>query len=444
MLAPTSATAAAAAHRGGSGASSRRNSAAVELHRTWTELLLSTLPVMTANKKAATNADVAAYYKGQRNHIQLLIELNAKQQAVQQKAALAAAIAADAATTKEVAAIANASQSCEPTADDNHHDDDHDCKASDGVSTTIAIAAAASADDDDDDESSFASIAARLSLLLNIILFGLKIFAVVRSGSLTVIASLLDSALDLFSGSIMVLVEYMIAHSNAADYPTGKHHFESIGTLIFSCCMFVASSKLVEDSVTSIIDINKLSLTIDFATIGVIIAVVASKLIAFILCRTSSSTMVQTLAQDHRNDVLSNTFGLGGIFLAKYVSAYIDPAVALATTAFIMFVWGRSAYMQATALSGKMADPEMLSALTMIAMNCDPRLVAVDTVRAVTSGAGYVVEIDLVLPPDMPLRDAHDIGEALQMFLEAQSLLDVSRAYVHLDYETDHDPSNHQ
>ena len=40
---------------------------------------------------------------------------------------------------------------------------------------------------------------------------------------------------------------------------------------------------------------------------------------------------------------------------------------------------------------------------------------------------------DIVLPFDMPLRDAHDIGEALQLRLEG--LEDVERAYVHLDFE---------
>ncbi len=45
-----------------------------------------------------------------------------------------------------------------------------------------------------------------------------------------------------------------------------------------------------------------------------------------------------------------------------------------------------------------------------------------------------------MLPFDMPLRDAHDIGEQLQMRLEG--LEDVERAYVHLDFEVDHGPTD--
>jgi divalent metal cation (Fe/Co/Zn/Cd) transporter len=48
-----------------------------------------------------------------------------------------------------------------------------------------------------------------------------------------------------------------------------------------------------------------------------------------------------------------------------------------------------------------------------------------------------VVEIDIVLPPDCPLSEAHDIGEALQ---DAFEMLDiVERAFVHLDYTSEHE-----
>ena len=38
----------------------------------------------------------------------------------------------------------------------------------------------------------------------------------------------------------------------------------------------------------------------------------------------------------------------------------------------------------------------------------------------------------MVLPGDMPLKDAHDIGEDLQNKIEA--LPEVERAFVHLDW----------
>jgi divalent metal cation (Fe/Co/Zn/Cd) transporter len=64
----------------------------------------------------------------------------------------------------------------------------------------------------------------------------------------------------------------------------------------------------------------------------------------------------------------------------------------------------------------------------------------IDTVRAYTFGSHYFVEVDIVLPCDMPLREGHDIGEALQEKLER--LPEIERAFVHLDYEFTHQPEH--
>ena len=91
-------------------------------------------------------------------------------------------------------------------------------------------------------------------------------------------------------------------------------------------------------------------------------------------------------------------------------------------------------------MTGKTASPELLQTLTFIARNHHEDIVAIDTVRAYHYGYKYIVELDIVLDPEMPLRDAHDIGEALQNKLE--SIEKVERAFVHLDYEWEHKPEH--
>ena len=54
------------------------------------------------------------------------------------------------------------------------------------------------------------------------------------------------------------------------------------------------------------------------------------------------------------------------------------------------------------------------------------------------SGPGYIVEVDIVMNPDVTLRYAHDVSQLLQDKLEL--LPNVERAYVHVDYESTHAP----
>jgi hypothetical protein len=72
------------------------------------------------------------------------------------------------------------------------------------------------------------------------------------------------------------------------------------------------------------------------------------------------------------------------------------------------------------------------------AMTFNPEIVSVDTCRVYHSGPNYFVEVDIVLPPEMPLWKAHDISQDLQDQIEA--LPDVDRCFVHVDHEVDHKP----
>jgi divalent metal cation (Fe/Co/Zn/Cd) transporter len=65
---------------------------------------------------------------------------------------------------------------------------------------------------------------------------------------------------------------------------------------------------------------------------------------------------------------------------------------------------------------------------------------AIDTVRAYYSGPRLIVEVDVVMIPEDTLRHTHDVAEDLQIKLE--SLPNVERAYVHVDYETSHAPEH--
>ena len=49
-------------------------------------------------------------------------------------------------------------------------------------------------------------------------------------------------------------------------------------------------------------------------------------------------------------------------------------------------------------------------------------------------------QVDIELPEDLPLKEAHAIGESLQEKLE--KLSEVERAFVHLDFECEHKPEH--
>ena len=69
-------------------------------------------------------------------------------------------------------------------------------------------------------------------------------------------------------------------------------------------------------------------------------------------------------------------------------------------------------------------------------MTHSPKILSLDTVRAWHSGPRLIVEVDIVMDEHQSLRESHDIAEALQTKLE--SLPDVERCYVHIDWNGNH------
>ena len=67
-------------------------------------------------------------------------------------------------------------------------------------------------------------------------------------------------------------------------------------------------------------------------------------------------------------------------------------------------------------------------------------ITGLDTVRAWHSGPRLIVEVDIVMDERQSLKETHDVAEGLQTKLE--SLPDVERCYVHVDYETSHAPEH--
>ncbi|ONI24160.1 hypothetical protein PRUPE_2G227500 [Prunus persica] len=211
------------------------------------------------------------------------------------------------------------------------------------------------------------TFAIRISNVANMVLFAAKVYASLRSGSLAIIASTLDSLLDLLSGFILWFTAFSMQTPNPYQYPIGKKRMQPLGILVFASVMATLGLQIILES-------------------------------------------IRTLASD----------------LALYT----------------IRTWSLTVLENVNSLVGKSAAPEYLQKLTYLCWNHHKAVRHIDTVRAYTFGSHYFVEVDIVLPADMPLQVAHDIGETLQEKLEL--LPEIERAFVHLDYEFSHKPEHAQ
>lgn len=289
------------------------------------------------------------------------------------------------------------------------------------------------------------TFAIRISNIANMVLFIAKVYASIRSGSLAIIASTLDSLLDLLSGFILWFTAFSMSTPNPYQYPIGKKRMQPLGILVFASVMATLGLQIILESTRQLLsDESDFSLDKEQESwlVGIMLSVTLVKLLLVLYCRSFTNEIVKAYAQDHFFDVITNIIGLIAALLANYVSDWMDPVGAIILALYTIRTWSMTVLENVNSLVGKSATPDFLQKLTYLCWNHHKAIRHIDTVRAYTFGSHYFVEVDIVLPASMPLQEAHDIGETLQEKLEL--LPEIERAFVHLDYEYTHKPEHAQ
>ncbi|XP_057798073.1 metal tolerance protein 10-like [Salvia miltiorrhiza] len=285
-------------------------------------------------------------------------------------------------------------------------------------------------------------LAVHISNIANLILFIAKVYASLESRSLAVIASTMDSFLDLLSGLILWFTSYAMKNPNKYRYPIGKKRMQPVGIIVFASVMATLGLQIIVESVRQLIAKSGPEMNHDqeMWMIGIMASVTVVKFVLMLYCRRFKNEIVRAYAQDHFFDVITNSVGLATAVLAVRFYWWIDSTGAMIIALYTINTWSRTVFENVRSLIGRTAPPDFLTKLTYLIWNHHEEIQHIDTVKAYTFGCHYFVEVDIVLQQDMMLRQAHNIGETLQQKLE--QLDEVERAFVHIDFEFTHAPEH--
>ncbi|KAH9948224.1 CDF manganese transporter [Amylocystis lapponica] len=285
-------------------------------------------------------------------------------------------------------------------------------------------------------------IAIWASLLANLTLCILQMYGAFSSGSLSLIATAIDSIFDLGSNIMLFWLHRKADQLDVNKWPVGGSRLETIGNVVYGFLMGAANLVIIVESVQTIAGHKPGDKTNTYHIPSLVAVGVALglKFILFLYCMSyrKASSQVQVLWEDHRNDLFVNGFGLLMSALGSKVIWFLDPMGAVIIAVGVIVAWTHVIYRQFELLAGKSASQDFMKLLVYKAMTFSDEIEKIDTVRAYHSGPEYYVEIDVVMDGSTPLWKAHDISQQLQDKIEV--LPHVERAFVHVDHETTHAP----
>ena len=279
--------------------------------------------------------------------------------------------------------------------------------------------------------------AININVIANVLLLVAKGIAATQSSSLSLIASLVDSALDLLCTLIIYttnkLVQWRIKRLQHK-FPVGRRRLEPLGILAFSIVMIVSFLQILQESVGKLLPggTEHVATQLPPTAVGALVATVVVKGIIWFGCIRVKTTQVQALAQDCKTDVVFNTLSLLFPVIGHAAGLWwLDPVGAALLSLFIIYDWAETLLENVARLTGAAVDDRILKKVTYMAWRFAPLVDAYKTITAYHAGDGVWVEMDVMMAEETKLGKAHDVAETLQYCLEG--LGEVDRAFVTVD-----------
>lgn len=289
----------------------------------------------------------------------------------------------------------------------------------------------------EDSDSPVVTVAIYINLAANTILLAGKIAVIVLTSSLSVLASLVDAALDFLSTAIVWTTTKLISRRDQYSYPVGRRRLEPLGVLVFSVIMITSFFQVFLQCLNRLTSSSPASRSIVHLTLPatlIMASTVLIKLGCYLWCRLIRNSSVQALAQDALTDVVFNSFSilfpLAGSFFRIW---WFDALGGLLLSLYVILNWSRTSSTHIRNLTGAAASATDRNILLYLTMRFAGTIQQIQGLQAYHAGDKLIVEVDIVLDPAMTLRDSHDLGESLQYVLE--SVPNVDRAFVHMDYK---------
>lgn len=253
-------------------------------------------------------------------------------------------------------------------------------------------------------------IATYASVVIASLLLLLKFYAWWNTSSVSILASLLDSAIDI-AASIMIVIAVQIAQTPAdKEHRFGHGNAEPLASLAQS--IFIAGSAvyLIIYSIDRINDPKPIS-SPDLGLIVMIISLIFTLALVIFqryVIRKTQSTVIKSDALHYLSDVMANVL----IILTLWFSTidWLDPALGFVIAAWILY----SAIQISIEAGNQLLDHElpqhMREEIKQITLST-PNVLGMNDLRTYQSGPNQFVQFDLELDDTFTLLESHKITE---------------------------------
>jgi len=253
------------------------------------------------------------------------------------------------------------------------------------------------------------------AIIINTLLFFIKLWAGIRSNSVAIIADSWHTLSDSFSSVIILAALKLSRKPPDRNHPYGHGRAEIISSVIVGTLLVFIGFNFIIDSIQRFRNHQ----AADFNTTAIIIIVISIVIkesmaqFAFWCSRRSGSDLIKADGWHHRSDALSSLAILIGIFLGKYFW-WIDSVMGLVMSLLLFRIAFKIMKDSISKLLGEMPDDTLKKKIQELIEQTTDIDVQPHHFHCHTYGNHKELSFHIYLDPDLPLKNAHEIADKIE------------------------------
>lgn len=254
-----------------------------------------------------------------------------------------------------------------------------------------------------------------LSIVLNVILFGFKYWAGLKSDSVAMIADAWHTMSDTFT-SVIIVISFMIAALPAdKQHPFGHGRAEVISAIVIGTALALVGFNFLKESIMRLQNYQAAQFA-SLAIIVFVISVILKEALAQFSIWAGRKIHSQALLADgwhHRSDAIASGLIVVGALAGGYLW-WIDGVMGICVSALILYATYDILKGSVSSLLGERIDPLLEYKIKNLTRRIAPAVSCLHHVHVHRYGDHIEVSLHIKLPHEMTVKEAHDLATRLE------------------------------
>lgn len=258
--------------------------------------------------------------------------------------------------------------------------------------------------------------AALASVAVALLLLGLKVWAALATGSVAMLGSLADTALDVIASLVTLFGVRVAAQPADREHRFGHGKAEALAALVQVGIISVSALGIAWRAIQRLIAGAETANAGDGIIVSVVALVATGLLIAYqrAVIRRTGSVAIRTDNVHYQSDILLNLSVIAALVLDQYVGLTgADPLFGIGIALWLLWgAWRASVHAVDQLMDKEWPDDKRMRFLAVASAR--PEAKGIHDLRTRSSGAHDFAQFHIWIDPAMTVLEAHDVVDAIE------------------------------